>query len=285
MKTHQSLYVFIAFTLLLGCANTKKDIITSHQLTGKTLPETIFINTEFMKDINVSLDELGYDGDTLANMLYQANLNASLNSAAYSPAGGLAGALIAGQIIKSTAKSSAKRKKNTPIQLFLDTLENNDWSNLITEAGLADYVEHENVKGRSYIVITPKLSVSIDYRTLNFTALVEVNDSDINVIHRNYYHIEPPPMLSANETITNLNLVDFNLVNTFFISGIHRVLELVKLDIEFTSSYANTPIRVQNERGEFYSRGIQIKACDNTIVFRNLRKEIKELPCSSIPSH
>lgn len=283
--------IAIAVTALSSCASTskKKLILTSDLFIPSS--KHVFVNTAKMSTINVARRSLGYNGDQIAATMQQSTMNASMQ-AGYNPGAGLVGALIGGAIVKSLAEQDAIDKKNEPIKMFLEDLANTDWQILLTQTpeaktvGWQPYYKDVNKEFEEYLLIEPNLQLSSNYRAFELNVLVEYYGNSKKPVFRNYIFIQSPPILSANETVTNLNSNDGELIQDALGKMFAQLKDIVGNEIYKQDHQGmgmkHSAIKFKNALGEFYERGAILSLKNGYITYRNLRGEIKHMQCDEI---
>lgn len=279
-----SITLIILFITACNSSN-KKDVVHSN-ITVNTFPQKIFFNATQLNNVNVALNGIGYDGDQIASVMHSSNYSAALQPG-YSPEAGAAGALIAGLFIQKMQKKAAIEEKNKPISPFLDAVESINWNSIIDNANVdIQLLSESNYDQVQRLIITPTLHISPDYRSLILTALIERKNSSSNVTYQNYIHIHSTPIISWNETITNLNLMSNQDINEHLSVMLNQLNSLIYKELEYWQSIpqksGGRPIKFINDLKEYYERGTLLENENNFITYRTLRGEIKHIPCEKI---
>jgi len=287
LKIH-NLFILVALSIILSACNSanKKIILNSDP---RTQPRQAVVNTDFLTKVNVDLTGLGYDGNQLSRSM------SSTTSQAYygygSPESALVGALLGGSLIKEIEINAAIEEKNKPIVNYLSKLSKTDWNNVLNKSNLN--IPWSISKGEAIhkdkLVVTPRLHVSADYRSLILSSFIERRDINNQLVYQNYFHIYSAPLLPWSETISNLNAMTAQEIN------IHLSIMLSQLDILIMKELTDwkklpvkpggQPIKFVNDMKEYYERGTILNMQDKFMTYRTLRGEIKHMPCKKCISH
>lgn len=282
------IFIVLVAVIINGCnASNKKAIVVYSDMTINHFPQQVFFNPVQLSDVNVALMGIGYDGNQVASAMYSANMNAALQPG-YTPAAGLAGSLIAGSLLRNMQQNAAIEERNEPILLFLSTVEAIDWGKVINSADvdfqLFAFKSDHNHESR--LVVTPILNLSPDYRSLILMSFVEMRNSSGKVIYQNYIHIHSAPILSWNETITNLNSISHQDISERLSVMLSQLDSLMYKELEgwqnMPSKLGGDPIKFIHDLKEYYERGTLLEKENNFITYRTLRGEIKHIPCEKI---
>jgi hypothetical protein len=133
------------------------------------------------------------------------------------------------------------------------------------------------------LLLTPRLEVAADYRTLQMTFLVEMYESQRKPVYRNYFHLQSQPLLMPNESLSQLDLKDEDWILNQILALTAPLPELVSNDVaDWKNRNQTTSIRFTSELGEYYERGTILEIKDGFITFKTLRGEIKRYPCTQV---
>lgn len=272
----RKLSMVVVISLLGACSNTKQQNFSNIDVNYSKLD--IYIDLETVGEVNVILTEPGYDGDQLATSIYSANFNAAMNGAQSSPGGNITGALLVAGMARSMAVEAATRQKNKPVDSFLNHLSSLHW---IRDVGAKSLGSTKKSGAGPYIVLSPKVSLSSDYRSLLVNYTIEVKSPGSNILYKNYITLESQPVLGANRTITDLNSFKKPQILPYLKESYATATSLLRnvLFHQASTPSENKAVRFRNQRGEFYIRGQIIKPCDGYIIYKTLRQELGFAPC------
>lgn len=274
---------FFLACCLFGCASTgNKRLIKTETSQLNIAHITIKKKSD---PINVDLSTLGYDGTSLAQSMYQAQFNASLNTPGYNAAAGFAGALIGGAIGQSMAVSRAQKKKNTPVNPWLNTLTHLPWESLssetknqfFTQINAAD--KASNTEPNNTLNLEYSLAMTANYMSLELRAHAEVLSSDKTPVYRNYFHIQSKDIMDLNKGLDQLN--QYNQENAEeYVTGLLKKLPYLVLADLYSDDNPGSPqsIRFKNHMGDYYELGYVIRVEEDYITFKSLRGEVKHYP-------
>lgn len=283
-------YYLLSITLVLlfitGCnASNKKSIVHSN-ITVSPFPQHVFFDEAQLNNVDVTLNGIGYDGDQIASAMHSANYSAALQPN-YSPEAGVAGVVIAGLFLQDMQKEAAIEERNKPISSFLATVESINWDSVInnTNIGIQLLSQNDSSQGRR-LIVTPTLHISPDYRSFILTSLIERKNSSDNITYQNYIHIHSTPIISWNETITNLNLMSNHDIRNHLSVMLVQLITVMHKELEIWQNIPQKsgghPIKFINDLKEYYERGTLLENENSFITYRTLRGEIKHIPCEKI---
>ena len=283
-------YYLLSTTLVLlfvsGCNVSHKKTVVHSNITAHLFPQYIFFDARQLNNVNVTLNGLGYDGDQIASAMHSVNYSAALQPN-YSPEAGVAGALIAGLFLQDMQKGAAIEERNKPISSFLATVESISWDSVIDNANVDIQLLSQNDSTQARrLIVTPTLHISPDYRSLILTSLIERKNNSGDITYQNYIHIHSTPLISWNETITNLNLMSTQDISEHLSIMLTQLNKLMHKELEnwqnIPQKSGGYPIKFINDLKEYYERGTLLENENSFITYRTLRGEIKHIPCEEI---
>ncbi len=278
----------IAAALLIvcatGCQNGPKRDVVNKPVGASHHPNFATLNTQELKEINVAMSNLGYNGDQLAASIHSSSMNAAMQPGA-TPGAGLAGALIGGSIIKSSAQSAAQKQKNEPVATFLSTLEKLNWQDVFSSSELGTQYSFVSPKppiknSEPLLTLTPSTQVSADYRSIRLTVTAAVTQKG-KVIYKNFFHLQSQPLLSGEDLLNSVNTISTNEATASIQQLINKLPYLIRQDMQSWPGkelQKSTAIKFKNASGEYFERGYLLEQPQGEIIFKSLRGEIKQYP-------
>ena len=282
----------IAAALLIvcvaGCQNGPKRDVVTKTVTTSHHPNFTTLHTQELKEINVAMSNLGYNGDQLAASMHSSSMNAAMQPGA-SPGAGLAGALIGGSIIKSSAQNAAQKQKNEPVADFLTTLENLNWQDIFSSSELGAQYSFISPKDKTknnetLLILTPSAQVSADYRSIRLTVTAAVTKKG-KVIYKNFFHLQSQPLLTGEDLLSSVNTISVDEATAGVQQLIDKLPYLIKQDMQSWPGkelQRSVAIKFKNASGEYFERGYLLEQKQNEIIFKSLRGEVKRYPANEV---
>lgn len=282
----------IAATLLIvciaGCQNGPKRDVVNKTVGAPHHPSFAILNTKEIKEIDVAMSNLGYNGDQLAASIHSSSMNAAMQPGA-TPGASLAGALIGSSIIKSSAQNSAQRQKNEPVTIFLSTLEKLNWQDIFSDSKLGTQYSFVSLKDQTknnetILTLTPSAQVSADYRSLRLTVTAAATNKG-KIIYKNFFHLQSQPLLSGEDLLNSVNTTSTDEATALVKQLIDKLPYLIKQDMQSWPGkqlQRSTAIKFKNASGEYFERGYLLEQKQGEIIFKSLRGEVKQYPANQI---
>ncbi|WP_333797790.1 hypothetical protein [Rheinheimera sp.] len=275
-KSHLT-FIFAAFLVACSSSGNKK-LLNSVSIQSAAI-NIVEIDYSKLKDINVDLESLGYNGDSIAFSMQQAQVNAAQSAGAAGAGAGFVGALIGGAIVQNAAVSAAVKEKNERVPQLLAKMRALDYQKLwqSSQFAIQKDAKGSNVSGLK-MMLSPKVSLTADYQSFLITVEVDIREGDKSK-YRNYFYLQSSQIIDLKQGLPSLEQKNSEWIAGVLQKTMQVLPQLIELDIaKGRDATANTAIRFENQMGQYYEHGALLQKHPTHLTFKTLRGEVKHLP-------